>query len=287
MGKETGISWTNHTFNTHWGCEQISPACDNCYAKAWSERTGHGKSLPVIWGADTERRFFGEKHWNAPLAWNRDAEKAGKPALVFVNSMSDTFEDRRDLDPLRARLWGLSTVTRWLRLQLLTKRPHLAHAVWERASQTETRVLWPRSAWLSNHWIGTTVEDRAHGVPRIAHLRAIPAAVRFLSCEPLLEDLGDLDLTGIHQVIVGGESGGNARGFDVAWAARLRDQCREQRVAFFMKQYGSRPFERGVGLLDNEGDVCPIRLNDRKHRADMSEFHEALRVREYPKEARA
>jgi protein gp37 len=269
MGKETGISWTNHTFNAWWGCEQISPACDHCYAKAWSERTGHGKSLPTIWGdGSTQRRFFGDKHWAALDSWNRDADKAGVPARVFVNSMSDTFEDREDLVESRYRLHAYVTVSPFLIFQLLTKRPENADRLWTRAAYAGSP-----SAWLSNVWLGATVEDRKHGVPRIAKLREVPARVRFLSCEPLLEDLGDMDLTGIHWVISGGESGTSPRPYDLTWARRLRDQCTEQHIPFFHKQLGVSPRMAGVPWL---------LVKDKKHGADISEFPPDLAVREFP-----
>lgn len=203
MGETTAIGWTDHTFNPWWGCTKIEgpngtgSACDHCYAATFAKRTGHD-----VWGKDGDRRFFGDKHWNEPLKWERDAA-AGKPGpntgrpdhLVFCASMADVFEARDDLNGERERLWRLIDVTPHLTWLLLTKRPEqvLRRTPWAwRVGQNtspphrEDRANWPR-----NVWIGTTVEDQARADLRIPRLAKIPAPVRFLSCEPLL---GPIDL---------------------------------------------------------------------------------------------
>lgn len=150
------------------------------------------------------------------------------------------------------------------------------------ADAIENGDAWP----LRNVWLGVSVENRKHGVPRIGLLRSVPAAVRFLSIEPQLEDVGELDLTGIHWVIVGGESGNGARPFDIGWARSIVDQCRAAAVPCFVKQLGARPFERGVGLLDDDCpdavDVVRVALKNRKG-GDVTEFPDDLRVREFPR----
>lgn len=266
MGAETAISWTDHTFNPWWGCERVSPGCQNCYAEAFAKRTGH-----PVWGKTADRRFFGDKHWAEPRRWNNLAEEAGKPALVFCSSMADVFEDRLELDSSRADLWSLIEATPWLIWQLLTKRPEnvldMVPAGWHGA--------WPR-----NVWVGTTAEDQARADERIPHLVRIPAPVRFLSVEPMLGpvDLGrcvhpashvtdgpwhdDCAVCGARRrtgrvgtvdwVICGGESGPRHRPFDLDWARSLRDQCASGGVPFFFKQVGGLRPTSGGHLLDGE-----------------------------------
>lgn len=236
MGEQTAIGWTDHTFNPWWGCERVSPACQHCYAEAFAKRTGSN-----VWGKTADRRFFGDKHWNEPLRWDRAAAKSGRPALVFCASMADVFEDRPDLDEHRARLWKLIDDTPHLIWQLLTKRPE----------NVLTMTTW--SEFPRNVWIGTTVEDQRRADERIPVLRSIPAAVRFLSCEPLL---GPLDLShhlgGIGWVIVGGESGAGHRPLDLDHARDVRDHAHAAGVPFFFKQVGGHRPTSGGDLLDGE-----------------------------------
>lgn len=227
-------------FNPWWGCSRVSPACQHCYAETFAHRYGHD-----IWGKDSDRRFFGDKHWNEPLRWNRKAEADGVRRRVFCASMADVFEARADLDEHRARLWELIAATPWLDWLLLTKRPASVHALaparWfvepgnllcEACGGSASLPLGttcnehePRmTGWPDNVWIGTTVEDQQRADERLPLLRSIPARIRFLSCEPLLGPL-DLDLTGISWVIVGGESGPGARPMDPQWVRDLRDRC--------------------------------------------------------------
>jgi protein gp37 len=179
MGESTAISWTDHTFNPWWGCTRVSPGCQHCYAEAFAKRTGHD-----VWGQGGARRFFGDKHWAEPLRWDRQAEADGRPHLVFCASMADVFEDRPELVAPRADLYDVIRATPHLIWQLLTKRPEnvmgMVPDAWEYARE-----------WPSNVWIGTTVEDQQRADERIPELLAIPAPVRFLSCEPLL---GPVDL---------------------------------------------------------------------------------------------
>ena len=238
MGEGSRIGWTDHTFNPWWGCARVSKGCEHCYAETFAKRTGHD-----VWGKGGERRFFGDGHWAEPLKWDRKAAEAGVRARVFCASMADVFEDHPALPPHRDRLWELIDATPHLDWLLLTKRPE------NMADMAPCAGAWPR-----NIWAGTTVEDQDAADKRIPILLDVPAAVRFLSCEPLL---GPVDLkladdyltpaTGTRSdwgpsldwVIAGGESGPGARLMHPDWARTLRDQCVEAGVAFFFKQWGA------------------------------------------------
>lgn len=242
MGETTGIQWTDHTFNPWWGCVKVSPACDHCYAESLAKRYGHD-----VWGKDTERRFFGAKHWREPVQWNRAAAAAGVRRRVFCASMADVFEDRRDVDVERAALFGLIEATPMLDWLLLTKRP-----------MNITRML--PSDWLthpkSNVWFGTTVESPDY-LWRVKELANVPAAVRFISYEPALADV-TWPLDGIHWLIAGGESGGGFREPKADWFRSSRDQAVAAGVAFFFKQWGGlRPKSRGAELDGREWKQFP------------------------------
>src|SRR5918911_4563294 len=177
MGAKTEIEWTTHSFNPHWGCLEVSPGCDHCYARELARRFGR-----QVWGPPrlTQRMITSAANWRQPLAWNRIAAAEGRRHRVFCASMADVFEYHPQLDPVRTRLWELIAATPWLEWQLLTKRPmHIA------------RMLPP--SWLEqprpNVWLGTSVEDQIRAELRIPHLVRVPARVRFLSCEPLLGPL--------------------------------------------------------------------------------------------------
>ncbi len=228
MGQNSSIEWTDHTFNPWWGCTKVSPACDNCYAELWAKRMGH-----QVWGSQANRRFFTDHHWKEPLAWNDEARIEKRRRRVFCASMADVFERRAELSSERERLWKLIDATPWLDWLLLTKRPqNVAHlAPW--------KEQWPRNVWL-----GTTVENQLYAERRLPLLLKHPAAVRFLSCEPLL---GPIDLRtwfhrkGLHPiswVITGGESGPGARAMHPDWPTGLLRQCQEAGVPFHFKQWG-------------------------------------------------
>lgn len=228
MGRHSHIEWTHHTFNPWWGCAKVSPACLNCYAEAWAKRVGCD-----VWGSKAERRFFGEKHWREPENWNEAAVTKGVRERVFCASMADVFESRADLNPERKKLWNLIEKTPSLDWLLLTKRPQNI------AKQVPWTTDWPK-----NVWIGTTVENQEWAKKRLPHLLALPAAVRFLSCEPLL---GSIDLSPwvgkdefkpIDWVIAGGESGAKSRPMQPEWARTLRDFCSASGIAFHFKQWG-------------------------------------------------
>lgn len=217
MGKNTNIEWCNHTWNPWVGCTKVSPGCAHCYAESLSKRTGL-----AVWGDNGTRRVTSDANWRNPLKWAKDAAKRGVREQVFCASLADVFEDRDDLAAPRHRLWNLIFETYdsldWL---LLTKRP-------------ENFDMLPLQFW-DRVWLGTSVENHT-AKTRIEHLRKAHAAVRFLSVEPLLEDLGTINLDGINWVIVGGESGAGARPMEEAWVRSIRDQCVEASVPFFYKQ---------------------------------------------------
>lgn len=194
------------------------------------------------WGPDKTPRVMSGDNWKKPVRWQRIAEASGTRRRVFCGSMCDWADKNAPADQ-RARLWELIRSTRSLDWQLLTKRaPRIADCL---------PPDW--GTGYENVWLGVTVENRKHGLPRIDQLRTIPAKVRFLSVEPLLEDLGDIDLTGIHWVIVGGESGHGARPMEAVWVENIKHQCEAAGVALFFKQWGGR-IDKGGCLID--GGEC-------------------------------
>ena len=212
---------------------KVSPACKHCYAESWSKRVGQ-----QVWGVGSDRRFFGEKHWSEPLRWNLDAKNSGKRARVFCASMADVFEDRRDLDVWRSRLWDLIAATPYLDWLLLTKR-----------IETVMRLAPWGERWPENVWLGTTVEDQRRAAERLPVLQEIRAIVRFISAEPLL-DAVDLTpwLPSLDWVITGGESGPRARPSSPSWFLALMNQCMAADVAFHFKQWGDWAPGDGIAL---------------------------------------
>lgn len=227
MGMETGISWTDHTFNIVWGCEKVSPACDNCYAEVFAHRMGLD-----IWDdkktgkTGTPRRTFGEKHWNEPIRWNKKAVKEQKRHRVFCGSMCDIFEDHPQVIAELLKLWPLIKATPMLDWQLLTKRPH-------RIAQSLPADWGPNG--YDNVWLGTTVESNQY-VKRATQLTSNPAKVHFISYEPALGPLDKLDLDDIEWVIYGGESGAHRRPEDLDWARDMKTRCEVHGTAFWFKQ---------------------------------------------------
>ncbi|MBV8543192.1 MAG: phage Gp37/Gp68 family protein [Acidobacteria bacterium] len=219
MSEHSSIEWTDATWNPVRGCTKISPGCTHCYAELFAERFRGVPGHPYEFGFDL--RLVPEKLVE-PLRWRRSR-------MIFVNSMSDLFHEHVPEDYIEAvaRVMVLAT---WHTFQVLTKRS-------ERMSKLlRTRLNFAAEA--SNVWWGVSVENRKHGVPRIADLQAAPAKTRFLSVEPLLEDIGVIDLTDIHWVIVGGESGPRARPMQKDWVSSIRAQCETGSVPFFFKQWG-------------------------------------------------
>lgn len=313
MGEKTGIAWTNHSFNPWWGCTKVSPGCDHCYAETWAKRVGM-----QLWGVDAPRRVFDRKHWGEPLRWNRLAGERGVRERVFCASMADVFENHPALPEERDKLWTLIHKTPHLDWQLLTKRiGNVARMV--------------PSSWMSGHWprhaqLGISVVNQEEATRDIPKLSYVPAPVRFLSIEPqigaidLCEPLGiwwnqtTRRLVRAHEpivqwVIVGGESGGKARGFRVEWPRSIVRQCRAAKVPVFVKQMGAFVIDRNDAGFDgcepwewplnadgsereleheiygyqenHQGADVRVRLKDRAG-ADPSEWPEDLRVQEFP-----
>lgn len=237
MSLNSQIEWTDATWNPVRGCTKISPGCKHCYAATFAERFRGVKGHPYEQGFDL--RLVPEK-LTEPFSWR-------SPKLVFVNSMSDLFQPGIP-DGYAEAVSQVMVSANWHTYQVLTKRA-------ERLNELLSHRL--RSAATQRHiWWGVSVEDRKYGLPRIEYLRNAPAAIRFLSIEPLLEDLGEFDLRGINWVIVGGESGPGARPLKKEWVVSIREQCRAARVPFFFKQWGgvrkSRTGRRLEGRTYNE-----------------------------------
>lgn len=277
MAENSKIEWTDHTFNPWIGCTKVSPGCLHCYAETQDARRfsktlpGTSKEHPVShWGTGAPRYRTSEGNWNDPLKWNhavflqtdtiRHTNAFGshedvllpepKRPRVFCASLADWMDDEVPIEWL-ADLLKLIAKTPRLDWLLLTKRPEnwkprlkaVHEWIFRTSPASESSVFsvwiwdWMRGLAPSNIWIGTSVEN-ASVTDRIEALRSIPAQVRFLSCEPLLGDLGPLNLQGIHWVICGGESGPKARPMHPSWARHLRDQCQRSGVPFHFKQWG-------------------------------------------------
>lgn len=239
MAEKSKIEWTDTTWNPVRGCTKISPRCKHCYALTFAERFRGVPGHPYERGFDL--RLVREK-LAEPLRW-------GRGRMVFVNSMSDLFH--KDVpDDYVVSVADVMRTANWHTYQVLTKRS-------ERLASMLRGEL-REHAGESHIWWGVSVEDRKHGLPRIDHLRDAPAAVRFLSVEPLLEDLGKVDLNGIDWVIVGGESGHGARRMQPEWVVSIRDQCDAAGVAFFFKQWGGvQKSKHGRDLDGRTYDAMP------------------------------
>lgn len=244
MSDRSAIEWTEATWNPTTGCDRVSSGCDNCYALALAKRL---KAMGAAkYQNDGDPRTSGPGfdvtlHPDAldvPYGWK-------SPRVVFVNSMSDLFHARVPLDFVR-QVFQVMADTPQHTYQVLTKRAR------------RLRQVAPRLEWPSNLWVGVSVETEAE-LPRVDDLRQVPAAVRFLSCEPLLGPLPGLDLDGVDWVIAGGESGPAHRPLDESWVTGIRDTCLDAGVAFFFKQWGGRTPKAGGRLLNGRTwDQMPI-----------------------------
>ncbi len=233
MSANSTIEWTDATWNPMRGCTKISPGCTHCYAETFAERFRGVEGNAYFQGFDPR---MAPEMLAEPFRWASSKK-------VFVNSMSDFFHEDFALEYLQ-RVADVMRHADWHVYQILTKRADRLHDLLNGAMLDSAR--------LPHIWWGVSVENRRHGLPRIDHLRATPAAVKFLSVEPLLEDLGVLDLSGIDWVIVGGESGHRARPMEVDWVRSLRDQCRAAGVPFFFKQWGGTRKSKTGRLLDGQ-----------------------------------
>jgi protein gp37 len=242
MGDRSGIEWTDATWNAVTGCTEVSPGCDHCYARTLAHgklNDVYGKRLPVVDTPENRADTFAVRTWpervNQPSRW-RTAR------MIFVNSMSDFFHADIPEHFSYAMLKEMLEVDRHT-YQVLTKRPGRALRFYRHNARHLPNGFPPHI------WIGASVENQDNAF-RVDQLRQVPAAVRFLSCEPLLGPL-TLDLTGIHWLIAGGESGPGHRPMQADWVRSLRDQCQEQGVAFHFKQWGGRTPKAGGRELDS------------------------------------
>lgn len=232
----TGIEWTDETWNPMTGCTQISAGCDHCYALKLAQtktRDAYLRRLPVKNTPDNRANPFAPRFWEdrllKPFKWR-------EPRRVFVNSMSDIFHAHFTLEQIQ-KVFDVMNALPQHQFQVLTKRP-------ERALRFAGSLV-----WTENVWIGTSIENM-DVAKRSDALRQIPAHIHFISAEPLLGPLDQLDLTDIEWVIGGGESGIDARPCDPEWARGLRDLCAREGVAFFWKQWGGRTSKSGGRILD-------------------------------------
>jgi len=231
MAEHSAIEWTDATWNPVRGCTKISPGCAHCYAEVFAERFRGVPGHPYEQGFDL--KLIPEKLLE-PARWN-----ASK--MVFVNSMSDLFH--HDVpDAYIGRVAEVMSRVNWHTYQVLTKRSSRLKELLSSRLQ--------KAAEQTHIWWGVSVEDRKYGLPRIEALKESRAKMRFLSVEPLLEDLGEIDLRGIHWVIVGGESGRKARPIKSEWVENIMDQCRSLDVPFFFKQWGGVQKKRTGRLLN-------------------------------------
>ena len=239
MSNNSKIEWTDATWNPVRGCSKVSPGCLHCYAETFAERFRGVPAHPFELGFDL--RLVPEK-LGEPIRWS-------KPKKIFVNSMSDLFHEEVP-DEYIEKVSRVMLAANWHTYQILTKRA-------DRMMELLQGKL--RRAAASPHiWWGVSVENRKHGLPRIERLRKSKPAVAFLSVEPLLEDLGKLDLRGIHWVIVGGESGPGARAIEASWVRNIRAECGAHRIPFFFKQWGGvRKSETGRTLDGKTYDEFP------------------------------
>src|SRR5580658_2357519 len=219
MAEQSSIEWTDATWNPVRGCTKISPGCKHCYAETFAERFRGVPGHPYEKGFDL--RLIAAK-LSEPFEWSG-------PRTVFVNSMSDLFQPDVP-DAYIEAVVNVMVEANWHTYQVLTKR-----------SERLLQLLSGRLRFASDQrhiWWGVSVEDKRYGLPRVQHLRSAPAAVKFLSIEPLLEDLGPFNISGINWAIIGGESGHGARPMDERWVLKLLKLCRREDVDFFFKQWG-------------------------------------------------
>lgn len=281
MGDVTGISWCDHTHNVWIGCAKISAGCRLCYA----ERDAARWKQTGLWGLDAERRRTQTAHqlttwdrrywvacrscgWRGEMVLFPECPKCGKPELrparqrVFVNSMSDIFEDRADVAPWRNEFWMLTQVCSNLDFLILTKRPATIGRMVPRA--------WHETGWPANVWLGVSVEDQIRADERIPQLLAHPARVHWISAEPLLAPI-DLErwlrprymAPQLDWIVAGGESGFSCRPMSLEWARSLRSQCQRAGVPFYMKQLG------GAFGRREELEALPQDLRVREWPADV------------------
>lgn len=239
MSDKSAIEWTDATWNPITGCSKITRGCDNCYAERFAERFRGIPGHPFENGFDLTLR---PERLSQPLSWKR-------PRMIFVNSMSDLFHKNVSTDFID-RVFDTMEKADWHIFQVLTKRSSLM--------KNYLDYRYGRNLTPQHIWCGVSVEDNT-ATPRIRHLQKAPISVRFLSIEPLLGPIENIDLEGISWVIVGGESGPKARPMEPGWVLDIRDNCEHKGVPFFFKQWGGRTAKSGGRLLEGiEHNATPV-----------------------------
>lgn len=308
MGAVTHIQWTDATWNPWEGCTKVSPGCLHCYAETRNQRFSGGAN----WGKGKPRRRTSATNWKQPLKWDRDSlasegiaddpkhHEFRRVPRVFCASLADWLDDEVPVEWLRDLL-ALIGQTPHLDWQLLTKRPENWRTRLEKVAELEIEgitgigvvqaIEWLKGTARSNVWIGTSVEDQVRANLRIPQLLKIPAKVRFLSCEPLLEPLEFSDVTkrldvveqlgkraldGIDWVIIGGESGHEARPFDLEWCRNIIAQCKGAGVPVFVKQLGALAYD------SSKSDEDAAYITKHSKGGDPAEWPEELRVMQFP-----
>ena len=226
MADRSKIEWTDASWNPVTGCSKVSPGCAHCYAETFAERFRGVPGHPYEQGFDLR---LWPTRLDLPLRWKQ-------PRRIFVTSMADLFHEEVPFEFVQ-RVFEVMAQAEWHQFQVLTKRH-------ERLAQLAPRLPWP-----DNVWAGVSIEN-SRFIHRADYLREVPAAVRFISAEPLLGPLSGLDLTGIDWLIAGGESGAGHRPIKAAWVEELRDRCLAEGIAFFFKQWGGRTSKTGGRLLE-------------------------------------
>jgi protein gp37 len=257
MADNSRIEWTEATWNPVTGCSQVSPGCAHCYAKTFAERWRGVPDHPYEQGF--ELRLW-EQRLEQPLRWKR-------PRVIFVNSMSDLFHEQIPFDFVR-KVFDVMVRANHHTFQILTKR------------DGRLAELAPDLPWPTNIWMGVSIENRRF-VHRADRLRLVPAAIRFISAEPLLGPLESLDLDGIDWLIAGGESGPQHRPVEAEWLRSLREKCQRDSVPFFFKQWGGRTSKSGGRTLD--GRLWDEMPSPALHRDSFDELQEgAIRIAPRP-----
>lgn len=307
MSADTVIQWAHDSVNFWWGCTKVSRGCRKCYAAAMAARLSKGRAT---WGPAGKRMLRVGEACQELLRLERRAQRRGESRRVFINSMADTFEDHPALESARTVLFTIPPCVPQLNLLLLTKRPENVRRM--------VPAEWLTGKWPRNVWLGVSVEDQATADARIPLLLGLPAPLRFLSIEPIVErvrlgmwlrleevtpmriDDGRVvpigptrvqrapksevfpeETIGIHWVIAGGESGHGAIPCDLDWLRSLRDQCAAAAVPFFCKQLGRIPVSTAYSELGEISGILRLDLKD-GHGGDMAEWPEDLRVRQLP-----
>lgn len=267
MGKQTGISWCDHTWNPWVGCAKVSDGCKFCYAEADMDHRRHFAK----WGPNGSRVRTSPTYWKQPIAWDKEAARDGIRRKVFCASLADVFEDFPGLDDYRDDLWNLIGRCKNLDWLILTKRPENIRRMLPVEDQVGMSCHWPHI------WLGTSAEDQETFDTRRLWLASAPAALRFLSIEPLLGPIRSESWHRIDWVILGGESGPKARPCHLEWLRSIKGDCERARVPVFVKQLGSEPHLNGMPFAS----ISNRTLHDYKW-GHMGEWPDDLRVRDFP-----